>query len=64
LLRDNKPFIWGLEQQNTFKKVKASVKEAPILSPADQELQYYMKMDASGGAIRMVLEQKGLDGKL
>jgi hypothetical protein len=64
LLKDNEPFVWGPEQQNAFEQVKASVKEAPILSPANQELQYYMKTDASGGAIGMVLEQKGLDGKL
>jgi hypothetical protein len=38
LLRDNKPFIWEIEQQHAFKQVKASVKEALILLPANQEL--------------------------
>jgi hypothetical protein len=64
LLRDNELFVWGIEQQHAFEQVKASVKGALILLPANQELQYYMKMDASGGVIRIVLEQKGLDGKL
>jgi hypothetical protein len=52
------------EQQQAFEKVKNSVAEAPILKQHDPELQDYMKSDASGGAIGLVLEQKGEDGKL
>lgn len=64
LLRDDEPFVWKNEQQQAFYKLKELVKAELIIQIHDPEKENVMKIDASGDAHGLVLEQSDNTGRL
>lgn len=63
LLKKDKPYEWGNEQEKAFKEAKHKMTTAPILAQHDPELPTTMETDASDFAIGATMTQPGKDGK-
>merc|ERR1711867_352207 len=58
LLKKDKPFTWGPEQNLAFQKIKSLLLSAPVLKYPDFSQKFYLFTDASQKAIGGVLMQK------
>jgi hypothetical protein len=54
-------FVWGIEQQVAFDKLKSAFTAAPALANFDPDLETVLECDASGWATGGVLSQYGKD---
>ena len=64
LLQKENPFYWGDEQQSSFKALKSSLIQAPILIFPDFSKTFYLYTDASDtalGSILAHLDENGVD---
>ena len=59
LLKADKDFVWGNEQQKAFVQLKERLVQAPILSYPDFKSKFYVACDASNVGVGAVLLQKG-----
>ncbi|CAH2236856.1 jg13466 [Pararge aegeria aegeria] len=57
LTKKNAQWVWGIEQQVAYDKLKKLLTSAPILRQADETKPYLIKTDASSYAIGAVLLQ-------
>ena len=58
LTKKNQPFLWGLEQQSAFDKLKYCLTHYPVLAPPLPEGKYIIDTDASDFAMGAVLQQE------
>ena len=58
LLRNNIIFIWTIDQENAFKRLKELLISAPILIYPDFTKKFYLYTDASDSGLGAVLSQK------
>lgn len=58
LLKKDNPFIWGKEQEDSFKELKKLLISYPILQQPDFSRTFILHTDASGHALGAVLAQK------
>jgi len=58
LLRNNITFIWTIDQENAFKRLKELLTSAPILIYPDFTKKFYLYTDASDSGLGAVLSQK------
>jgi hypothetical protein len=58
ITKENVPFCWTSEHQNSFHKLKTLLTTAPVLKLADPTRKYYVFTDASDRAIGGVLMQQ------
>ncbi len=63
LTRKDQEWCWGQEEQEAFKKLKASVTTELILAHTDLKDQFKLEVDASGYVVGAVLLQCKKDGK-
>lgn len=61
LLKKDKPFVWGKDEENAFLKLISSLTTYPILRQPDFKQTFYLYTDASGYALRAVLGQRDED---
>ena len=57
-----KPWTWGVEQEEAFTRLKELLVTAPILGYANSRLPFELHTDASGTALGAVLHQEQTDG--
>ena len=62
MLKKDKEYLWGKEQQSAFKKLKERLDKAPILAYPDFEKPFIVTTDASKVAIAATLSQVKEDG--
>lgn len=55
LLKKSASFIWGIDQQSAFKKIKDSFQSASILGQPDENRPFIVETDASDFALGGVL---------
>ena len=58
LTRKNEPYVWGPEQEQSFRKLKAALISPPIIAFPDPNLPYALHTDASQVAIGAILTQE------
>ena len=58
LLKKEKEFVWGTEQQLAFERLRGKLIEKPILVYPDFTKDFYLATDASGTGLGAVLLQK------
>ena len=58
LLKQDKDFVWGTEQQGAFEQLRGKLIENPILVYPDFSKDFYLATDASGTGLGAVLLQK------
>ena len=58
LLRNNITFIWTIDQENAFKRLKELLTSAPILIYPDFTKKFYVYINASDSGLGAVLSQK------
>lgn len=63
LLKKDRPFIWGEEQQASFQAIKDAICNAATLAIADPNRPYVIHTDASDRAIGAILLQDFPDGR-
>ena len=59
LLKKESKFCWNQEAEASFQELKAALTTTPVLSIPSPNLEFEMKVDASGKAVGAVLEQAG-----
>jgi len=62
LLRKNVPFVWSIECESSFRKVKDYLTSSPVLAIFERNLPIFIYTDASGVGIGAVLKQVQSDG--
>ena len=62
LLKKRVKFVWNSECENAFNKLKAIMKNAPVLAAPDFNVPFKLAVDASDVAAGAVLLQEGKDG--
>lgn len=62
LLRKNEPFVWGPQQQKSYKDLQEALSSAPVLRLADPLKKYTLATDASDYALGGVLMQESEKG--
>ena len=55
LMRKNKDFIWGTEEEAVFTKLKEALTSAPILQVFDEDKPHEVWVDASDYAVGATL---------
>ena len=63
LLVKDVDFLWTVECQAAFEKLKERLTSAPILRPPDLSKRFYLYTDASGYALGGTLCQKDEEGR-
>ena len=59
LTKKDVPFVWSSAQEEAFTVLKAKLKHAPLLQPADFNKTFELECDASGIGLGGVLLQEG-----
>ena len=62
LLRKSKPFVWSIECQDAFEKVKNLLCTHPVMSAPDFTKPFMLAVDASDFAAGAILMQRNNDG--
>jgi hypothetical protein len=63
LLRNNITYVWTIDQENAFNKLKELLTSAPILIYPDFTKKFYLYTDASDSGLGAVLSQKDDDNR-
>ncbi|MGL5636187.1 MAG: reverse transcriptase family protein, partial [Bacteroidales bacterium] len=63
-LKTKSEFIWNIEQETGFVKIKQALREAKGLKLPEYDKEFTLKTDASNHGLGAVLLQKNNDGKL
>jgi predicted aspartyl protease len=63
LLQKGVKWLWGPNQDTSFKQLKSQFESGPVLMHPDPEKPFFVECDASGYAMGGELSQEGEDGK-
>jgi hypothetical protein len=58
-MRKGQLFVWNSDTQQAFQALKAALVQAPVLAIPNFAKLFVIETDASGGGIRVVLQQEG-----